>query len=79
MANIKGTLDYTEARSALLKTLAEGMADELVKLMVSQGWLKTCLNCHYWHKPQEKCDKYNQRPPAEIIVAGCPDHEDIPF
>lgn len=43
---------------------------------------KNCLNCLSWNEGAELCKKFNARPPAEIIVYSCPDHEDndeIPF
>lgn len=47
--------------------------------MHQHGLLLNCLNCHYWKDKEEICGKYNQRPPAQIIVSGCPEHTDIPF
>lgn len=47
--------------------------------LYEQGWFTTCLNCHYWNKEQDLCGKFNQRPPAKIIVSGCEEHTDIPF
>jgi hypothetical protein len=45
----------------------------------TQGW-QCCLNCLDWDKANERCDKFNARPPAAIIVVGCKDHtNDIPF
>lgn len=42
-------------------------------------WM-TCLNCIYWNKERQDCDKFHAAPPAHIIVSGCVDHEfDIPF
>lgn len=47
--------------------------------LFEQGWFTTCLNCHYWNKEQDICGKFNQRPPAKIIISGCEEHTDIPF
>lgn len=33
---------------------------------------KTCVNCTHWQSKPELCTKYAQRPPATVIVAGCP-------
>ena len=43
---------------------------------------KTCLNCKNWNEGAELCKLANARPPAEVIVYSCPQHEDnddIPF
>lgn len=43
---------------------------------------QSCLNCKLFNEKQEICSKYNQRPPARVIVFGCNDYEDtsdIPF
>jgi hypothetical protein len=43
---------------------------------------KTCLNCAHFSPKNELCmfNGTNQRPPAKVIVSGCPSHEDeIPF
>lgn len=43
---------------------------------------QNCLNCKYWNFGKEICNKYNIRPPVEIIVYSCPDYEDyneIPY
>lgn len=60
--------------------------DEINKLildftiyMQQRGLLLNCLNCHHWKDKEEICGKYLQRPPAKIIVSGCPEHTDIPF
>lgn len=48
----------------------------LVKLQV----VNSCLNCVEWNPKPETCGKYKARPPAEVIVYGCPAwEEDIPF
>lgn len=38
---------------------------------------KNCLNCIHWDEAKEVCMKVNLRPPAEVIVYSCPQHEDI--
>jgi hypothetical protein len=60
--------------------------------LVDDATFHSCLNCEHWsengigvqygtkERGQEKCMKYEQRPPAEVIVFGCPDWlYDIPF
>lgn len=31
----------------------------------------SCINCANFNKESEVCNKFNARPPAEIIVIGC--------
>lgn len=47
---------------------------------ITSNILPTCANCgHYDHK-QEICKLASSRPPARVIVKGCPSWEDdIPF
>jgi hypothetical protein len=64
---------------------------DLSKLLVSWleahgavGILRTCASCHHMTIGNEPafCTKFNVTPPANIIVAGCPEHsdrEEIPF
>lgn len=43
---------------------------------------QNCLNCKHWNYGDEICNKYNARPPTEIIIYSCPEYEDngdIPF
>lgn len=64
----------------------------LHKKLIEDGTCKSCLNCEHWSensigvqyktKPagQEVCGLYNQKPPADVIVFGCPSWVfDIPF
>lgn len=32
----------------------------------------TCINCDNFNEEEEKCKLYDQRPPARVIVKGCP-------
>lgn len=34
---------------------------------------KCCLNCENWIAPREFCAKWNERPPAGVIVLSCGD------
>lgn len=38
---------------------------------------KNCLNCIHWNEANEICNKFNSRPPVEIIVYSCEVHEDV--
>lgn len=43
---------------------------------------RSCINCLNFKEDQEICVLANQRPPAKVIVFGCPMHvdiKDIPF
>lgn len=69
----------------------ENAVKDFVKHHVEQwmdmGLFRSCINCAHWNdehavtRPPETCSKHNNaRPPARIIVTGCPDHTDnIPF
>jgi hypothetical protein len=40
----------------------------------------SCINCDYWLKAEELCDRYKVRPPANVIVTGCNTWTDeVPF
>lgn len=55
------------------------MLDEKMhRILVSRGAVATCLTCRYFTK-EEVCTEAGQRPPAAIIVFGCPKFDDIPF
>ena len=48
--------------------------------MIRAGVFPSCINCEYFNHINETCDKVNQRPPAHIIVSGCPEwQQEIPF
>lgn len=51
----------------------------LTAYLMDHGYFTNCLNCHNWQDKNEICSKYNQRPPALIIIKGCSEHTDIPF
>ncbi len=57
----------------LSKSLFDRVIDEIKR--------QCCPNCMNWNKYKELCIKYNQRPPAEVIVRGCESFEEdeIPF
>lgn len=38
---------------------------------------QSCLTCINFDEPSEVCKLYKQRPPARIIVNGCPSFDDI--
>ena len=46
----------------------------------AQGLLVSCLNCEQFDQKAEVCRLANVRPPAAVLIVGCPSwSEDIPF
>lgn len=53
---------------------------EFQKAILSHHVWRSCLNCEEWEHVKEVCRKVEQRPPAKVIVVGCPAWiADIPF
>lgn len=57
---------------------------EIMKVVRSILEQKTqhCVNCIHWAENEEMCKMFKARPPAYVIVTGCPQHmhnDDIPF
>jgi len=50
-------------------------------LAKSQGWGHTCLACLHFNEAMEVCTYYRDpiRPPARVIVEGCPAWDGTPF
>lgn len=47
---------------------------------IERALWQTCLNCDFWRKDIERCEKFQARPPAVVIVVGCVHHlDEIPF
>ena len=76
---------YQQPKPILRTESLENLKQSVVRLFDKNrvGYpYKNCLNCLNWDAGKEVCKKYNARPPAEIIVYSCPEHEDddeIPF
>lgn len=52
------------------------MHDELIDNFI----IPTCINCESWDYDKDHCGKYQQKPPAQIIVKACPEWvPEIPF
>lgn len=51
------------------------------EIMIRHSHWQCCLNCDRFNIQKEVCEKFGgQRPPARIIVVGCPEFvDDIPF
>lgn len=60
-----------------MKNPSQSLFDRLVDEIKRQS----CPNCLYWASGSEMCSKFNQRPPAKVIVRGCEhfDEDEIPF
>ena len=53
---------------------------ELRSEMVKQHVWQCCLNCVEYNSLEEKCGKYNARPPLKVVIVGCKEYdEDVPF
>ena len=48
----------------------EELRDELKRYVL---YPISCLNCDYWNNKDDKCNKYNSKPPASVIVKTCPE------
>ena len=58
------------------------IADGLSRLAEQNHIYRSCINCFNFKETSEICILANQRPPARVIVFGCPKWEDkdiIPF
>jgi hypothetical protein len=40
---------------------------------VLAGRWRCCLNCDNWRESKSICEKFQQRPPTDIITASCPE------
>lgn len=67
-------------------TVSPGVQQFFAELMNHLGkrsdWFATCATCIFWSKSNQICDKFNMRPPGEVIADGCEHYEDedsIPF
>lgn len=58
----------------LKKELQDAMREVFDRLRFDELFV-TCLSCQYWDHKGDQCGKYQQKPPAKVIVAGCPAFE----
>lgn len=78
-------MNFEQFKQLKLDTLRDDsvakLALELAEYMRDKGLLRSCVNCEHWSGAKtELCSLANQRPPATVIVTGCPAHTDnIPF
>lgn len=54
-----------------------------VRWAVEDGFQESCISCKNFDETTEQCKKFEQRPPARVIVLSCgigyEDKNDIPF
>lgn len=56
------------------------ISDDLAHYLWGKGYGRNCCNCDLWNKPDQKCNKFQVLPPAEVVIVGCKHHTDlIPF
>lgn len=77
MTNPNETPIITPERQAQLEAL---MVRVIELVSIRAGWARSCLNCsHFAEGSGELCTLAGARPPARVIVHGCPSHEARPF
>ena len=64
-------------RDQLIERLGQLVND--TQLLIDAQLGRTCLTCGYFLEDQEQCSKFGVRPPARVIVVGCPHHDKPPF
>ena len=62
-----------EFHSKIVQSAFEALEKNAIKYFPFQS----CLNCKNFNEPDELCILYKMRPPAKIIVFGCPSYDDI--
>lgn len=75
-------IKITPEHTAALENFLQGtVARSLEIVAYKNGWNRTCLSCEHFREGDDVCTFYtpNQRPPARVIVEGCPAWIDIPF
>jgi hypothetical protein len=70
-----------EQVASVIKGISQVLPDKIaaeVSLLFARS-RQHCLDCIKWNAPGEYCEKYNQKPPLDVIVKGCREFDDIPF
>lgn len=67
-----------------MATSEKAIAMALMEILQRHGYLRNCVSCDHWDVIGERClfDKLRRRPPASVIVEGCPswkEADEIPF
>lgn len=68
--DIPQTKQYREQREHII---------QLQRSLIESAQLPTCTTCEFWNAPEEKCVKWQARPPLEVILTGCVEYTFIPF
>lgn len=64
----------------LSKPQENWLLEKLADVVMAERFRPTCLNCENFNEPAELCRLAGQRPPARVIVTGCPKFSElIPF
>ena len=53
--------------------------EEILKQFKRWAQDRSCIQCGHFNEIKELCVLYKQRPPAKVIVNGCPSHDYLPF
>ncbi len=53
--------------------------ERFIDTLHAEGYFRNCTECFNWNEQKEICKLANQRPPAKVIVKGCPEYDPIPF
>jgi multimeric flavodoxin WrbA len=60
------------------KHVRERLYLELMDLFLRERKFHTCVSCSNFEAATEVCRLAGQRPPAEVIVLGCPSYVSAP-
>lgn len=56
------------------------LTQAILKAMEQEGVGRSCLGCNHFKEETEVCKLAGKRPPARVIVTGCPSWEELlPF
>lgn len=50
----------------------QALLDDIVAALRPLLEPKSCITCNEFDEGNERCMKFNQRPPARVIATGCP-------
>lgn len=55
------------------------LTTEIHRYLVDNRSCASCLTCYHFDAKTEVCAPAGSRPPAEVIVYGCPQWDGVPF
>ena len=79
MAYVKPTSKIREGKEIELRS---SIANLIHRYLTGSNPYKNCLNCTHWDYGKDQCGKFNAKPPTDVIVYSCSQHEDndeVPF